>query len=368
MTDKERKILSSQIINGLPPNPHGRFLLAPRFGKTALVISIIKRDKPKTILWVTPSAKLANNDIPLEFKKWGAENFLKKLTTITWMSLHKETGYYDLIVLDEEQFATFNNVENLLNKTLKYNNIVSMTGSPTEKQEKKDIYNILKLKILYNLNINKAVDIGILSNYSINVVSIDLSTIKNYKAGSKTKSFMTTEELNYKYLSNMVDKFMFTKYSKFRILNRMRAIKNSPSKHKVAKYLFDNLKGRKLFFCGNINQAESLSMHTYHSKTDDKDLQKFISGEIDEIAMVNAGGTGFTYKEIDHLVLVQADSNKNGLTLQKISRTLMKQKNYKATIWIVLLNGTQDAKWVESTLKSFDKNKINYLHFKDLRL
>lgn len=360
MTNKEKSELQKQVVDATEPGQSGRWLLAPRSGKSKTVIDLIKRDKPESILWVTPSAKLADEDIPFEFNTWKAKRFLKKLTTVTWMSLSKIEGHFDMIILDEEQYMTENNYKGLFNKTLTYNVLISMTGTPTKHEDKIQLYKNLKLKTIFELTISNAVSIGLLSNYVIKVVNVNLGKEKNIEAGNKTKRFMTTEESQYNYLSKMVDE-SFGKNKTFRILNRMRAIKNSLSKLNATKSLLSKLEGRILIFSGTIKQAEELSNHTYHSKTDNKDLKLFQNGDIDKIAMVNAGGTGFTYREIDHLLIVQADSDKNGLTSQKIARTLLKQKNYGATVWIICLNNTQDAKWVNSALANFDKNKIEYV-------
>jgi hypothetical protein len=226
------------------------------------------------------------------------------------------------------------------------------------------------LKVLYKLSINQAVDIGMLANYTIKVLEIDMSKNKTITAGTKDKPFLTTEEANYGYVDRSTNQAIFQKRKDvmFRILNRMRLIYNSKTKHDVAKYLIHNLKGRKLFFCSSINQAEDLCINNYHSKTDNKDLIKFTNGEIDTITMVNAGGIGFTYKEIDHLVVTQCDSDKNGNNTQKIARCLLDQPNYKATIWLLCLIGTKDEKWIESALENFDKTKIEYIRFKNFKL
>lgn len=49
-------------------------------------------------------------------------------------------------------------------------------------------------------------------------------------------------------------------------------------------------------------------------------------------------------------------------------RSLLKQKDYTANIWILSLQGTQDEKWVENALKTFDSNKIEYINYKSLKL
>lgn len=108
-----REEVKKEILS-LPPNLHGRLLLAPRLGKTSIVISLIKRDKPKKILWVTPLAELAEKVIPQELITWKALKYLKNLQTVTWASLHTIEGEYDTIILDEEQHITENNIVNFL--------------------------------------------------------------------------------------------------------------------------------------------------------------------------------------------------------------------------------------------------------------
>lgn len=101
MTNKEKSKIQKEIVDSLDMFPHGRLLLAPRVGKSKLAIDIIKKNNPDSILWVTPSAQLAEKDIPDEFDVWKATKFKKKLTTVTWMSLNKMKGHHTLIILDK---------------------------------------------------------------------------------------------------------------------------------------------------------------------------------------------------------------------------------------------------------------------------
>lgn len=358
-----RDDIRDEVINVLPLKPHGRIIAAPRSGKTAIAIALIKLNKPKSILWVTPSADLAQIGIVEEFNKWKAKSYIKKLTTSTYTSLDKVTGHYEMIILDEEQFVTWNNVANLLNQTLTYDYIISMTGTKAKTLEKQEIYDALDLPILYELDINSAVDMGLLSNYVIKVVEVPLSNTRMVESGNQKKRFLTSEKKNYEYLDKLASSYNLFSDKKFRIINRMRAIYNSPSKEYVLKYLSQHLKGRKMYFCSSIEQADRICSHTYHSKTNNKDLLKFINGEIDEISMVNAGTVGFTYKAVDHLIINQVNSDNVGSTTQKICRALLKQHNYDATIWIICLKGTRDEMWVESTLRNFDKYRIEYLSY-----
>lgn len=368
MTNEERTVLQDKIVDTVLPKDSGRLLLAPRVGKTRIAVSIIKRDKPKSILWVTPFTSLATKDVPEEFEIWGAKEYLKVLEAITWRSLHKITGHYDLIVLDEEQYITVKNSKNLRDGTLS-GRIITMTGTPTQHFDKIQIYRKLKLESLYKIDINAAVDMGLLSNYTINVVKIPLSRVHNIRTGSKTKRFLTSEEKFYDFLDKSASKAIEkrSKFSGFQIRKRKNFIKKCPSKIQAAVNLIAHLEGRKLIFAANIQQSQDLCEYTYNSKTDDVDLEKFKSGEIDTIAMVQAGGVGHTYKGIDHLILVQADADRNGSTSQRLARTLLRQDGYKATIWILCMVNTRDEDWIKSTLENFDEDKIFYKTIQEVR-
>src|SRR6218665_1339858 len=98
--------LQQEIIRLLPAKPSGRLLLAPRFGKTKLMIDIIKREKPDSVLWVSLSAQLCKMDTPTEFVKWDATGFLPAVKFVTYASLPKYGGHYKMVVLDEEQCLT----------------------------------------------------------------------------------------------------------------------------------------------------------------------------------------------------------------------------------------------------------------------
>ena len=73
MTKAEKNRIQKEIVDSLDSNPRGRLILAPRTGKTKVGIDLIKREKPKSILWVTPSSKLADEDKQAEFHLWGAK-------------------------------------------------------------------------------------------------------------------------------------------------------------------------------------------------------------------------------------------------------------------------------------------------------
>lgn len=357
---KERELILKEILSISKENPHGRYIVAPRVGKTKMAIEIIKQRNPKNILWVTPLSELATIEIPKEFETWKAKKFLPRLTTTTWMSLNTKIGHYDLVILDEEQCITENNIVNFFNGKLTYGSIVSMTGTPTKDYSKKEIYKKLSLFPVYTMLINDAVDKNILSDYQINVVEVPLSIEENIEVKIKDKTFKTSEVKQYGYYHDRAEREILngSKNIKFAVLKRLRLIYDNESKIAIAKKLVDNLEGRKLVFTATSKQADELSENSYHSKTDGSNLRKFIDGKINVLSLVNKGGTGVTYHNVDHIIITQIDSDHNGSTTQKISRALLKQKKYKASIWLLYLRNTKDETWLKSVLSNFDSSKI----------
>ena len=351
-----------EIIDSLPIPCHGLLNLAPRVGKTKIGIGILRRESPTKVLWVTPSSKLRDVDIPNEFIKWEAEYLLNITTRICYMSLGDHVGDYDTIILDEYQYVTDDNTKNLLNGKIKYKNIIGLSGTHPKHEEKQQILDELNLKILHRIGINEAVKRGLIADYNINIVECELDNSNKYiKAGNKNKSWLQTEKEYYDYMSkNIFKPFMITK--------RLRFIYDSPVEEKVAEVLLSKLGGRRVVFCSTIAQAERLGNgQTYHSKTDNTMLQSFLNEETDELYCVNAGGIGFTFTNVDNFIIVQTTSDKRGDTTQKLARSLLDQaKEYKGNIWFICLVDTKDNDWLNEALRGSDESKIRRIKSNEL--
>ncbi len=368
MGNEEKSRIQKQIVDSLNVPCHGLLNLAPRVGKTKIGIDIIKKQKPRKILWVTPNTKLRDVDIPAEFKQWRALTYLRKTTIICWASLSEHRGNYDLVILDEYQDITDNNSEPLFNGSISYTNIVGLSGTHPKHEEKIELYNRLNLNVLVSMSIDEAVESGLIAPYNITVVEcrLDAST-KNIKGGNKKKPFMTTEAKQYAYLTKIINAKMFSgqPVPQFFYLNRMRFLYNLKSKNDFAKKFIKKLKGRTLVFTGGIPQAENISKYTYHSKTDDEHLNLFLNGKINTLACVNAGGVGFTFRNVDNFVIVQVNSDKKGDATQKIARSLVLQDGYVANIYILCTVGTVDEKWKDKVLEGFNKDNVKHVSWKN---
>ena len=357
--------VQQRIIDNLPNVAHGLLALAPRVGKTKIAIDKLKLEECESILWVTPSSELRDKDIPEEFVRWWSKDALKRLKCVTYTYLPKIEGTFDKVILDEYQDVTELNTEPLFNGNIKYKSILGLSGTPPEHEEKIDIYKKLKLKTLYELSIDEAVELKILADYEITVVNCHTNhTTKDVHIKTKKHDFKTTERKQYESADSGIRRMMFSGKGvpTFMFLNRMRLIHNSKTKLNAAKRLIKSLVGSTLVFCSNIAQSEELSKNLYNSKTNKDALEKFKRGRLKTLACVNSGGVGFTFKNVNNFVIVQANSNKKGDITQKIARSLLHQGNdYKANIYIINLVDTQDNEWVNKVLTTFNTDKVKYI-------
>ena len=363
-----RDLIQNKILDNLLYPTHGLLKLAPRVGKTKLGIEILKKEKPKKVLWVTPNTKLRDEDIPREFKEWKALSYLKKTDIICYASLSSHTGNYDKIILDEYQGLSPNNCTPLLNGKIKYKTILGLSGTHPKHKEKQDLYDELKLETLSEMSIDEAVENNLIAPYKIKIIELELDNKDKYiTGGSKDKPFMQTERSRYDYYTRLINMKLFSgqPVPKFFYLNRMRFLYNLKSKQDFAKKLIPKLEGRTLIFTGSIAQAEDLCKYTYHSKTDDTHLQKFMKGKINTLACVNAGGVGYTYRDVDNFLITQVNSNGKGDSTQKIARSLVLQEGYEANIYILVVKNTVDEDWLKKVLNDFDKDKVEYINSKN---
>jgi len=287
-----------------------------------------------------------------------------------YASINKiKDSHYDLVVLDEMHRLTLGNSIFFDSNTV--DNILALTATPPLEEEKKDIlYNKLKLKITYELPIDKAVTLGLVAPYKIVVVEGYLDNVDKYiESGKKPKIFMQTEYAKYNYLTRNIQKMMFSGVDipKFMYLARMRFIYNLKSKIVNAKKILEIIpeEDKTLIFCGGIDQSKELCKHTFNSKTDDKDYKKFIKGSINRLAVVNSVNEGHNIPNLDSALIVQLNSNPRDL-VQRVGRIIRKREGHEAIIYILCTLATQDENWLEKALEGFDKSNITYINIKNL--
>lgn len=356
-------------------------VIATGGGKSKIGIDYAKEiieEKPDArILIVVPTEKLRDVNWHEEFKQWGAESIWNNnVVRSCYVSIAKiDTEEFDLVILDEAHNITVAN--SIFFSKNKVNRCIALTATLPEDREKLNILDALGFKKTYTLSLDKAVEMGLVSPYTIRVIELRLNdTDKNVVSGTKAKPFMQTERAKYNYISGMVQKLMFQgtvaskNTLKFKLLERMRFIYNLKTKTDAAKYLLEHVipqDERTLIFSGSIAQADELCVNSFHSKKKKSDttFEDFKASKINRMSCVNSVNEGQNIPLLDNGLVVQLNSKKLNL-VQRVGRIVRFREGHKANIYILSVIDTQDEKWVNKALSEFDKECIVRHRFENI--
>ena len=278
---------------------------------------------------------------------------------VTHVSLHKEVdNQYDIIVCDEIHLLSVK--QKLFFKKLIQSNpdayILGLSGTLSRDTEIELKYQ-LDLKVVSEYTLDQAITDGIISDYRINIVKVDLDN--KIIVDLKKKR---TEKAKYNAITWVIKN---KGQSLFLSLARMRIVHNSLSKLAATKEILNKLKDeRVLVFCANNKVAKQLGCKIHTSKhNDQKEFDRFISNSssYNHYAVCKIGNTGISFKYLDNIVIQAFDSNSENLT-QRICRSLiLDEKNKVSNIYIVTSTEEAELKWLKKSLEFFDQNKIKYL-------
>lgn len=329
-----------------------------RSGKTLTVLDYIKKKGYKKVLWLVPDSDIRDKSLPAEIDKW---KFKLSIQAICYNSLKKfKKTKWDLVVLDEVQRLTPNYYSSLA--LISYDKLIAMTGTIPNKQEKQELlYKTLGLELVYRFTTDMAVTNKIVAPYKINIIKEPLTSVNNvvirYKKNNKELSFTTSEIKRYSYLSEAIDITVSVSRKMMLALERMRFLNTLDSKiYFIKRYLKENSSKRLLIFVATREMAEKISEYVYHGTTTTKYYDMFAKKQINHLILVEKGGVGHTYEDLDGCLLTSINSS-NTIIQQKIFRTILFREDYVANIDILVSKDTIQEKWLEKSL--YDLNKVN---------
>jgi len=343
----------------------GTIALATGCGKSKVFINIYKRFPDKKWLLVVPTEELRDENWKEEFSKWGELPLYEKMNKCCYASLKKEDlSQYDGICFDESHNVTLNNTSNF-NHIRQDCFMISLTATPPYEEDKVAIFKQY-FPILYIITLDQAVNLGLISSFKIKVIELNLDNTDKY---IEEKYGKVTELKKYEIINRRINQIMYSgrKVPEFLYLQRMHFLYNLKSKEEIAKKIIKTFGNdeRILYFCSSIKQAEELCAHVYHSKSSNENLKQFKQGKSNKLAVVRAINEGHNIENVDKALIVQLVSNPRE-TIQRIGRTVRLRDNHQSIIYILCTLNTQDEKWVQNTLLSFDKSIIEYINAKNL--
>jgi superfamily II DNA or RNA helicase len=284
------------------------------------------------------------------------------VTFVTHLSMHKYVDkMFDIIIIDEIHLLSEAQIE-ACKELLEDNNcVLGLTGTLSNWTER-TLRDELSLCVLATYTMEEAINDGVIVDYKITVVQVNLDNIiqNDYKGKKKTEKKAFDD---YGWVIDNLERQ--GKNTMFLRLARMRLIQNSIAKLNKTKQLLQKFKDERiLVFCGITKIADALGIPSYHSKSSEKDMfQDFVEGRGHHMAVVKIGNTGVTYKPLNKVIINYFDSNAENLA-QKINRCMGMEYNNpdkKADIYIITSTESVEQKWLGKALEFFDKTKIKFL-------
>ena len=331
-------------------------------GKTRIAIQHLQKNYNPFIkvLVVIPKNSVAQSWLD-EISKMDAEDLTPHITFSTYLSLTKHNpNEYDLLYLDEchsllERHDSF--LKEFKGK------ILGLTGTPPERKHSVKYRMVDKYcPIIYKFSVDEATDKNILNDYSIIIHKLQLSKLLTFKKKTKNgKQWYTSEQKDYNYLTSRVDQAMTAKQQQFSAIMRMRGLMEYSTKEEYTKGLLSNIGQKCIIFANTQKQADRICSYSYHSGNPNSDfnLELFTDGRIDKLSCVLQLSEGISIPDLRQGIIMHAYGNERK-TAQRIGRLLRLSPDQKAVCHILCYENTVDEKWIESALKSFDKNKIVY--------
>ena len=377
--NKVREKVQNEAIQAVVNNNGGMVAMATGSGKSRVAVELAKYYfKPEDdfhAALLVPTEKLRDENWKEEFEKWEARNIWKHTERLCYASASKIGGNeYPIAILDEGH-----NITELASEFFLDNNVertVLLTATPPNDPIKLDILRRLGIKLVYELTLDQAVRLGFVAPYKITVITVPLDNVtKNIPGGNKANPFMTTEAACYAYWNKRVQACFGDQTPqgkakmKFAILGRMQFIYKIPSKTQVIKFLLDKVipkEDRTIIFCGNIEQAEQVCPTFYHSKSDSVAYDAFKNESINRLSCVKAVNEGHNFPGVDSGIIGQLNSKEKDL-VQRIGRLIRFRPGHEAHLYIVVSEGTQDEKWLETATENLDQSKIEYIRIDNFK-
>lgn len=385
-----------EAISALEENYNsGLIVMATGSGKSKVAINICQkvvlntRDYVPRILLVVPTEKLRDETWKNEFDKWLVGNIWAACVLPTcYASLHNIKGSWDLVILDECHHLTITNSIALIKNECTWKNIIGLTATAPTDPVKKAILKELGLDLVYNLTLDRAVELGVVAPYSITMIGLHLDIIDKYiQGGSKAKPFYTTETKSYIYYNKLYEEAP----NEFNARRRQQFIYGLKSKTEAARKILEYLipqEKRGLIFCGTKEQADNMDRYRYYSKPtrpkkpnvanikkyteqvldwqNNKGYELFSLGQVNRLACVSALDEGINVNDLDFVMMVQIFSSHLKM-VQRLGRGIRFREDHIGRVIGIYTKDTIDEQWAWNAVRGFDKNNIKWVDYDKLR-
>lgn len=386
-----------EVINTLCNSSKDNVLLElpTSYGKSKIALD-------KLMQWYTPDSKiliviprnvLIENWLS-EIRKWNYSDIINNITFSTYVSIPKQDTEWDIVVWDETHHLSERCQETILYWKVKH----SLFLSATIKRELRYwiTSNYRNIEII-KIRTHEAIEEEVLPELKIYLYPLELKNgmpthtiIKNPKGKlpAITTSWATrwsywrqkdykvitycTEKQYYDDLSDTIEWYKRKAMSGNQIMKnkwlqqageRLKWLSNIKTKYskEILKYLNNK---RVLTFCASIEQSEEFGK-CVNSKVGIDNLNKFNSGEIDNIAAVGMLDEGISLTNCQIGIFNMLNSS-DRLSVQRIGR-ILRHKN--PVIIVPYFKNTREEEIVNKMIEGYNKESITVINnIKDIKI
>jgi superfamily II DNA or RNA helicase len=301
LINEEKRIIQLEALQALRDNNFkGVVILPTGTGKSYVLIEALRElYKPgMSVLYTCDSQRLRDSDFNNELIKWGASEFIDKITKECYKSAYKrENEHFNILLADEGDYGLTPQYSKLFfaNK-FDYVIFVSATLSKEKIALAKDI-----APIVYQRRLKEIEERKVINKSQFYLVPYLLNRAENERYLSFNKKFhklLQYEDSKWraqqlKFLSFERLHFLAGLDSSVYICNRLRG-----------EIMFNNNASRILTFCGLTRQADRICPYSYHGENEEEDnLTRFNSGMINELAVVGKVDRGLNLDGVDNIIM-----------------------------------------------------------------
>lgn len=389
--NKEILELSNTYKNLLIELPTG-------FGKSKLALDILKEHIEtinQKVLIVVPRLVLIDT-WKEEFEKWGMRTYLLSVEFVTYISLPKVAGNWDMVIFDECHHLSERCREALESFKITRSILLSATVKKSVKWELKGTFQNL---FSYKINMKEAINNEVLPDPRVFLIPLSLETNiptesiwknprgkepalevswANRWAAIRQKAqkvrIYCTEWQYYTDMSTQIDwwksKYMRTRNEAFK--NRWLKLAGdrlkwlSDKKVDLVSRILWLIRGhRTLTFCNSIEQTEELGSYCINSKNKESAniLKAFNEGRIDHITACNMLNEGMNLVNCQVGIYNNLNSSEV-IVKQRLGRIL---RHEKPVIVIPYYKDTREQELVDKMLEDYNPDLITVLYkYEDL--
>jgi len=320
-----------------------------------------------------------------EFKKWGYAKQLESVDFVCHASNAKvDIGSYTVIIIDEAHLCADSEVHGyIINHIHLFPQVKFLCLTGTKPKDKNKLDNLLRVAPeSFELTLNEAVELKLVSEYTINVIDIPFSgdELMKYKKAQqgfvyytnllgKFDAFEKAKSILDNSSSSPIDKrnatMLFTA-----IRNRKSIAQNAKQKLTVAKQLVDLFPEHYTITFSETNDFttklhklcgdRAVMFHSKMKESEKTDALKLFADRRTKKNIINstkALSEGYNVPVIN-MGIVTAFTSKANTIIQRITRACRYIEGKRAILFILVVPNTQEEQWLKNALK--DVSNVRY--------